>query len=55
MMSSSDQRLAKVTQYETFLNEQLKPDLSSVLEQRDEIYKEIAEYLALKARVVDNE
>ncbi len=38
----------KVLKYETFLNEKLRPDLKSVLEQRDNIYSEIAEYLALK-------
>ena len=38
----------KVTKYEKFLNDQLKPDLKAVLEQRDKIYEEIAEYLSLK-------
>ena len=38
----------KVKKYETFLNEQLRPDLKSVLEQRDKIYEDISEYLALK-------
>ena len=39
---------SKVLEYEIFLNERLKPDLKSILEQRDKIYNEIAEYLALK-------
>ena len=39
---------SKVDKFEDFLNERLKPDLKSVLEQRDKIYEEIAEYLALK-------
>ena len=38
----------KVLKFETFLNEKLKPDLKSVLEERDKIYGEIAEFLALK-------
>lgn len=38
----------KVVQYETFLNERLKEDLRKILEQRDEIYKQTAEYLQLK-------
>ncbi|CAG2211454.1 Protein UXT homolog,Protein UXT [Mytilus edulis] len=38
----------KVTQYETFLNEKLRKDLSKILEQRDEVYKQTAEYLQLK-------
>ena len=42
---------AKITRYETFLNEELKPDLKYVLEQRDKIYAEIAEYLALKSSI----
>ena len=40
--------MSKVSKYEEFLNERLKPDLNSVLQQRDKIYEEIAEYLALK-------
>ena len=38
----------KVKSFETFLNEKLRPDLKSVLEDRDKIYEEIAEYLSLK-------
>lgn len=38
----------KVQKYETFLNERLKPDLKAVLEERDGIYTETAEFLALR-------
>jgi hypothetical protein len=38
----------KVLKYENFLNDQLRPDLRIVLEQRDKIYEESSEYLALK-------
>ena len=38
----------KVLKFETFLNEKLKPDLKAVLEERDKLYGEIAEFLALK-------
>lgn len=41
----------KVLQYESFLNDRLKPDLKLVLEERDKIYSEIAEYLALKSSI----
>nr|XP_011427760.2 protein UXT homolog [Crassostrea gigas] len=39
---------SKVVQYEQFLNERLKADLSQVIEQRDRLYGEVAEYLQLK-------
>ncbi|XP_061186557.1 protein UXT homolog [Saccostrea echinata] len=39
---------SKVEQYEQFLNERLKTDLSQVLDQRDKLYGEVAEYLQLK-------
>ncbi|XP_023691602.1 protein UXT [Paramormyrops kingsleyae] len=38
----------KVLQYETFINEVLKRDLQKVLEQRDDVYEKIAQYLQLK-------
>ena len=38
----------KVLRYEAFLNDQLKPDLKAILEKRDKVYEEIAEFLALK-------
>ena len=38
----------KVQRYETFLNERLRGDLRKCLEQRDKIYEEQAEYLALR-------
>ena len=41
-------RHEKVVKFETFLNEQLKPDLRTALEVRDKVYNETAEYLALK-------
>ena len=43
--------VAKVTKYETFLNEKLRPDLKSCLEERDKIYQEIAEYSSLKKSI----
>nr|XP_022296657.1 protein UXT-like [Crassostrea virginica] len=39
---------SKVVQYEQFLNERLKTDLRQVLDQRDKLYGEVAEYLQLK-------
>jgi len=38
----------KIQEYERFLNEKLREDLRKLLEQRDEIYGQIAEYLQLK-------
>jgi prefoldin subunit 5 len=38
----------KITKYETFINDQLRPDLENALQERDKIYAEIAEFLALK-------
>ncbi|XP_041037411.1 protein UXT [Carcharodon carcharias] len=38
----------KVLEYEAFVNEVLKRDLQKVLEQRDEVYEKIAQYLELK-------
>ncbi|KAK6467224.1 protein UXT [Huso huso] len=38
----------KVLEYETFITEVLKRDLQKVLEQRDEVYEKIAQYLQLK-------
>ena len=38
----------KVQRYETFLNERLRGDLRKCLEQRDKIYQEQAEFLALR-------
>ena len=38
----------KVTKYEAFLRDQLRPDLKAILEERDKIYSETAEFLALK-------
>ena len=42
----------KVLRYETFLSEKLKPDLQSVLEERDKLYQESAEFLALKNSIL---
>ena len=47
-MSSAKEVEAKVTRYETFLNEILRTDLRKTLLLRDNIYKEQAEYLALR-------
>jgi prefoldin subunit 5 len=41
----------KVLKYETFLNDHLKPDLKAVLEERDGVYTETAEFLALRNTV----
>uniref|UniRef100_A0A3Q4GSG3 Uncharacterized protein n=1 Tax=Neolamprologus brichardi TaxID=32507 RepID=A0A3Q4GSG3_NEOBR len=38
----------KVLQYETFINEVLKRDLQKVVEQRDQVYEKISQYLQLK-------
>ncbi|XP_066566166.1 protein UXT isoform X2 [Amia ocellicauda] len=38
----------KVLEYETFIDEVLKRDLQKILEQRDELYEKIAQYLQLK-------
>jgi prefoldin subunit 5 len=45
----SDQLLSeKVLRFETFLNDQLKPDLQAILKERDAVYCDMAELLALK-------
>ena len=41
----------KVLKYEEFVNEVLKNDLKHVLEERDKIYDEIAEYMKLQTSV----
>ena len=38
----------KVTKYEQFLNERLRTDLRAVLDHRDAIYSDMAEYLQLR-------
>lgn len=38
----------KVLEYEQFINDVLKKDLQNVLEQRDEVYQKISQYLQLK-------
>lgn len=38
----------KVLQYEAFINDVLKRDLQTVLEQRDGVYEKISQYLQLK-------
>ena len=42
----------KVVKYEHFLNERLKPDLKAVLDERDGIYSETAEFLALRNTIL---
>lgn len=42
---------SKVLNYEKFLNEKLREDLRLILDQRDKIYEQIAEYLQLKTTV----
>ncbi len=44
-------RREKVLKYEKFLNERLQPDLRSVLEQREALVAEAAEFAALKQAV----
>ena len=46
--SNLDDINEKVLKYETFLSERLRPDLKAALEDRDKLYAEIAEFLALK-------
>ena len=41
----------KVTEYERFLNERLKRDLQALLDTRDSVYSDIAEYLQLQRAV----
>ncbi|XP_072222942.1 protein UXT [Leuresthes tenuis] len=38
----------KVLQYEAFINEVLRRDLQKVLEQRDQVYEKMSQYLQLK-------
>ncbi len=38
----------KVRDYEEFVNERLKTDLQGVLEMRDDVYSDLAEYLQLR-------
>ncbi|KAK5605786.1 hypothetical protein CRENBAI_006076 [Crenichthys baileyi] len=38
----------KVLQYEVFINDVLRRDLRKVLEQRDQVYEKISQYLQLK-------
>ncbi|XP_029361743.1 protein UXT [Echeneis naucrates] len=38
----------KVVQYENFINDVLRRDLQKVLEQRDQVYEKISQYLLLK-------
>ena len=42
----------KVTEYEKFLNERLKTDLQAVLDSRDSVFSDIAEYMQLR-RVIE--
>ncbi|XP_058026584.1 protein UXT isoform X3 [Ahaetulla prasina] len=48
VMLSEQQLQEKVLQYEAFISDVLQRDLKKVLEQRDEIYEKIAQYLQLK-------
>ncbi|XP_063690658.1 protein UXT-like isoform X3 [Bolinopsis microptera] len=41
----------KVLKYEEFVNEVLKNDLNHVLEERDKIYDEVAEYMKLQTSI----
>ena len=42
------QRQAKITNFETFINDRLKVDLHRILMQRDGVYEELAKYLSLR-------
>ena len=42
---------SKIVEYERFLNEHLRTDLRIVLERKDAIYSDIAEYTQLKATI----
>jgi len=48
MAISEKERREKVLKFEAFVNETLKSDLKTTLEERDKLYEEIAEYLSLK-------
>ena len=52
--SNLDDINEKVLKYETFLSERLRPDLKAALEDRDKLYAEIAEFLALKNSIAHN-
>ncbi|CAG8454883.1 2891_t:CDS:2 [Ambispora gerdemannii] len=41
----------KIAQYESFLNDKLKPDLKKTLDLRDAVYDQITEYLKLKTQI----
>merc|ERR1712168_1413263 len=47
-LSLAAERSEKITRFEAFLNERLKKDLMTVVEERDKIWEEEAEYLKLK-------
>ena len=48
MAIGEKERKEKVLKFETFLNETLRSDLKAILEEREKLYEEIAEYLSLK-------
>ncbi|XP_066472133.1 protein UXT [Tiliqua scincoides] len=47
-MLEEEQVQRKVLQYEAFISDVLQRDLQKVLEQREEVYEKIAQYLQLK-------
>lgn len=47
-MEALDSLPKKVTEYEKFLNDRLKTDLQAVLESRDSVFSDIAEYMQLR-------
>ena len=51
MYSMAEKISSKLVDYERFLNERLRTDLRSVLERKDAIYSDIAEYTQLKATI----
>lgn len=50
-MTDNSEITRKVLDYEKFLNEKLREDLRLILEKRDKIYEQIAEYLQLKTTI----
>lgn len=50
-MAANERVSSKIVEYERFLNERLRTDLRSVLERKDAINGDIAEYTQLKATI----
>ncbi len=50
-VASTEARNAKILRFEKFLSEKLQPDLRALLEQRDKVVAEVAEFSALKQTI----